>query len=92
MLEKETFTNPDVFNFINTNYIPVSIDVDKERDLATRYRIQGVPDLQFLSKEGAVISRWIGFTKADHLLNMLKFIHSDSYLKMNFKDFIKQQP
>lgn len=90
LLETKTFSNPDVSAYINENYIPVRVDVDKQRELAVRYRIQGVPDLRFLSKDGAVIGRWIGFTEPDHLLKLLKYIGTDSYLTMSFNDFNKK--
>lgn len=90
MLESKTFSNPDVSSYINENYIPVQVDIDKERKIAARYSIQGVPDLRFLSKDGAAIGRWIGFTEADHLLKLLKYVQTDSYLSMSFKDFAKK--
>lgn len=89
MLENKTFSDPAVADYINGNYIAVQVDIDKERKVAARYRIQGVPDLRFLSKDGAVIGRWIGFTEAGHLLKLLKYIQTDSYLTMSFKEFTK---
>ena len=91
LLEDETFKDAAVLNFINSNYIPVRVDVDKEKNIAARYRIRGVPDLRFLAKDGSAISRWVGFAKPDHLFKMLKFIYSDSYLKMNFNEFVAQR-
>ncbi len=90
MLESKTFSNPDISAYINENYIPVQVDIDKERKIAARYGIRGVPDLRFLSKDGASIGRWIGFTEADHLLQLLKYIQTDSYLTMSFNDFAKK--
>ena len=90
LLESKTFSNADVSAYINENYIPVRVDVDKDRRVAMRYRIQGVPDLRFLSKDGAEIGRWIGFTEADHLLQLLKYIQTDSYQAMSFDEFVQK--
>lgn len=90
MLESKTFSNPDVSAYINQNYIPVQVDVNKDREIAARYRIQGVPDLRFLSKDGSTIGRWVGFTEADHLLKLLKYVQTDSYLTMSFKEFVEK--
>jgi thioredoxin-related protein len=89
MLEQKTFSNPDVSAYINENFIPVQVDANKETKIAMRYRVQGVPDLRFLAKDGGPIGRWVGFTEADHLLNLLKYVQTDSYQKMSFKEFTK---
>jgi thioredoxin-related protein len=90
MLESKTFSNTDVSAYINENYIPVQVDIDKERKIAASFGIRGVPDLRFLARDGATIGRWIGFTEADHLLQLLKYVQTDSYLTMSFNDFAKK--
>ena len=90
LLESKTFSNPEVAGYINQNYIPVQVDIDRERKVAARYRIQGVPDLRFLSKDGEAIGRWMGFTEADHMLRLLKYIQTDSYLTMSFTEFTQR--
>jgi thioredoxin-related protein len=88
-LEKNAFSNSDVISYINENFVPVRVDLDQEPKLARRYRVQGVPDLRFLSPEGVDIARWPGYAETDHLLALLKFVHTDSYKKMNFTEFMK---
>lgn len=88
-LESNAFSSSQIINYINENFIPVRVNVDQDPKLAKRYRVQGVPDLRFLSAEGEDIARWPGYTEADHLLALLKFVHTDSYKKMNFTDFVK---
>jgi thioredoxin-related protein len=90
-LEKDTFSNADVADYINTNYTPVLIDSDKEKQLAARFRVQGLPDLRFLDARGQDIARWPGFIESGPLLDLLRFIHTDSYETMSFKDFLKNR-
>ncbi len=90
-LETTTFTDADVAEYINTNYTAVLIDSDKEKKLASRFRVQGLPDLRFLDPEGKSIARWPGYIESGPLLNLLRFIHTDSYETMNFREFVKQQ-
>lgn len=91
LLESKTFKDDAVINYINTNYQPVIINTDTERNLATRFGISGVPDLRFLTNEGNPIARWPGYIEAEQLLTLLKFVHTDSYLKMSYSDFKKQE-
>ena len=91
MLEKKTFTDKAVIDYLNTNYRPVWISTDKELRLAKQFSVSGVPDLRFLTHEGKAIARWPGYIEAKDLLNLLKFVHTDSYQKMSYREFIKQQ-
>jgi thioredoxin-related protein len=91
MLENKTFKNEAVIDYLNTNFHPVWIITDDERKLAQRFSITGVPDLRFLTHEGKEIARWPGYIEAKDLINLLKFVHTDSYQKMNYIDFLKKQ-
>jgi thioredoxin-related protein len=90
-LESKTFTNKAVIDYINTNYSPVLVNAGTERSLATRFGIQGVPDLRFLSPKGENIARWPGYIESERLLILLRYISTDSYKSMNFDDFAKEQ-
>ena len=90
-LEKNTFSDSGVVDYINSHFTPVRIDSDKEKKLAARFGVQGLPDLRFLDAEGKDIARWPGYIESGPLLNLLRFIHTDSYKTMNFRKFVKQQ-
>ena len=91
MLEARTFTDESVIDYINSNYTPVRVNAGKEFKVASRFGIQGVPDLRFLSPEGEGIARWPGFIESSRLLILLRYISTDSYKNMNFNDFAKNQ-
>ena len=88
-MENETLKNPAVIDYLNQNFIPVRVNSDKDRDLARNYYIRGLPSTWFVSETGEKISSLPGYISAEMLLNALKFIHTDSYKKMSFKDFIE---
>jgi thioredoxin-related protein len=88
-MEKETLTNLSVIDSLNNDFIPVLVNSDKERDLARDFYIRGLPSTWFVSETGEKISSLPGFITAEMLLNALKFIQTDSYKTMSFKDFIK---
>ncbi len=91
LLEANTFTDERVIDYINNNYTPVRVNAGKEIKIASRFGIQGVPDLRFLSSEGENIARWPGYIESARLLAMLQYIHTESYKKMKFSDFVKEQ-
>jgi len=88
-MEKETLKNSAVIDYLNQNFIPVRVNSDKDRDLARNYYIRGLPSTWFVSESGEKISSLPGYISAEMLLNALEFIHTDSYKKMSFKDFIE---
>lgn len=91
MLEKKTFSDKEVIDYINSNYTPIKINASKEFQLASKFGIQGVPDLRFLTPKGDKIARWPGFIETKRLLPLLQFIHTDSYETITYKDYLKQK-
>jgi len=90
-LEKTTFSDKTVANYINNNFIPVRINSERMPKVAARYGVQSFPDMRFLTPKGENIARWPGYIEAEQLLPLLKYIQTDSYLKMNYRDFLKSQ-
>jgi thioredoxin-related protein len=90
-LESKAFSDTTVIDYINANYTPVRVNIDKESKLAVRFGVQGVPDLRFLSPDGENIARWPGYIESNPLIIMLRYIATDSYKSKNFGYFVKEQ-
>ena len=91
LMDEKTFKDAEVAAYINSHYIPVRIDADRQTKIAARFGVQGFPDLRFLSARGEPVARWLGYVEAKHLLEMLKYVLTDSYKRMSFNDFVKRQ-
>ena len=89
-MEKETFQNPTVIAYINRNFVPVSVNSDKEQAIAEKYNVRGLPSTWFIAENGDRIGNRPGYIPADEMLRILKYIGSDSYQKMNFESFVEQ--
>ncbi|MBR9985971.1 MAG: thioredoxin family protein [Desulfosarcina sp.] len=87
-MEKETFQNPTVIAYINRNFVPISVNSDKQQDIAAKYRVRGLPSMWFISENGDRIGNRPGYIAADEMLKILKYIGSDSYLTMSFQAFM----
>jgi thioredoxin-related protein len=74
-MAKETFQNPAVVSYLNSNFIPVRVDTDKEPDTAMKYGITGLPSTWFLTEMGEAIGTVPGFIPPDTLLSMLKKVN-----------------
>lgn len=90
-MDKETYSNKMVISYLNKNFIPVKVNFDKEKKVTSQYKVNGLPTALFLSETGEQIGGQPGFIPADTLLPLLKFIQTDSYKQMKFKDFLNKK-
>jgi thioredoxin-related protein len=90
-MEKETFQNSAVIAYINRNFIPIKVNSDKDHQTTTDFNVTGLPSFWFLSEKGDRIGNRPGFIPANEMLSILKYIQSNSYLKMNFNTFLEEK-
>ena len=90
-MEKETFQNPTVIAYVNRNFVPISVNSDREQDIAAKYSVRGLPSTWFISENGDRIGNRPGYISADEMLKILKYIGSDSYLSMSFQAFLEKE-
>ena len=90
-MEKQTFQNSLVIDYMNTHFVPIKINTDKKKQLALKYRVRGLPSTWFLSENGETISNLPGYIQPSKMLLILKFINTDSYKKMSFEKFVEKE-
>jgi len=87
-MDQETFTDEDVAAYLDKNFITIKVNADKAKDLAASYQVQGLPMLWFVEPSGERIAAQPGFVTAKQLMTILKFIQTNAYKQMSFKDFL----
>jgi len=88
-LKKTTFADKDVLNYLNDNFISITIDTEKEKAFASQWGIKGLPTLWFLESDSSKISNLPGYVGPEQFLVILKYIRTQSYEKMSFAEFVK---
>ncbi len=88
-MDSTTFKDSNVIDYLNEHFISIKINTDKDREIAAKYFVRGLPTSWFVAENGIKISGLPGFVKAAAFINVLKFIHTDSYKKMTFAEFLK---
>jgi len=91
LMAKETFKDPAVIAYLNANYIPITVNSDKETGLAQKYRVQGLPLNWFLEENGEKIGNRPGYISPSDLISFLKFIHTNSYKTMTLSKFLRDR-
>jgi thiol-disulfide isomerase/thioredoxin len=68
----ETFTNPKVGDFFNSNFICLKLDMEKPEnsEFAGKYPVSAYPTVMFIDATGKIILKDVGYREADPLLDM----------------------
>ena len=88
-MEKRTFKDKSVISYLNKNFISIKVNSDKNRKIAQSYSIRGLPSTWFITETGENIGNRPGYMSPKDMLNVLKYIYTDSYKTMKFSEFIK---
>ncbi len=89
-LKKTTFKDEQVLAYLEENFISIQVNTDENKPLADKWRVKGLPTLWFLESTGDKINSMPGYIEAGRLLQILKYIHTQSYTTMEFHEFVKQ--
>lgn len=90
-MERKTFATMDVADYINAHFVPVHVDADLERDVASSFQVGAFPTCWFLSPAGKPIRVVPGFVPPMQYLSVLEYIDTDAYATMSFKAFMERK-
>jgi len=90
LMEKNTFSNSILARYVNENFIPVRVNSDKEKTLSRNFHIRGNPTNYFLTENFEIIGNLPGYLPPADLLNILKYVHTDSFKKMTLGEFLQK--
>ena len=72
VMEEDIFTQPDVFRYLNTNFLNFHADFDSAtgKTIAEIYEVEKLPTVLFLDPQGIVLERYTGMANPS-VLNSL---------------------
>ena len=70
-MNSETYTDVNVQDKLNSNYIPVIIDGDNHPELCSKYQVVSYPTFVILNSNGDVNKTIIGFQSVNDLLSKI---------------------
>jgi len=74
-LEQTTLAEPEMVKYINGNFVPVHIDVDHQKKVASILKVKSLPCTIVLSPDAEVLGRIEGYAKAPSLHKRLVTAH-----------------
>lgn len=91
-MERKVYQDSDVINFINQNYIPVIVDMDKEKQTVKQFGVNYTPTNVFVAPDGTTVLRGKGAIAKSRFERMLEFVAKEKYKTMKFDAYEKRQP
>lgn len=88
VMDAKTFKDDEVVKYLNENFVAIRVNSDRNKNLAAVYQVRGLPMSWFISEQGENIGGQPGYIPPETLLPLLKYIHTDSYKRMDFKKFM----
>ncbi|SHK42733.1 thioredoxin family protein [Epilithonimonas mollis] len=92
LMEKNVFTDKNVADFYNKNFINTRVDMEKGegRDLAMKYGVRSYPTFLFLNGEGEVVGKELGYIQSKEFLELGQKNNNPQLINTNLKEeFLK---
>lgn len=76
MLKKNTFSDSEVGELFNTNFISYAIDAEKGEgeEIAQKYHVSGFPTLLFVNSDGSVVKSTMGYHNPKQFIELGKSV------------------
>ncbi len=101
-MDKEVFPEQTVIDTIDKYYYAVRVDIESDKTIefngqkmtesqfGYRYRVRSTPTTFFVKPDGEIIGGQPGFLPADIFDQLLVYIGSDAYQRIEFKDYLEE--
>jgi len=78
-MKANVFTDPQVADYYNTNFINVSVDAEKGEGiaLAQKYGARGYPTFIFINSDGSIVKQTAGYHKAEKFLELARGVSNN---------------
>ncbi len=86
-MEAETFSRPEIAQFLNDHFVLIRTNIDKERKISADYYVRSLPTSWFLEPDGSKITNIPGYVDPETFSIILNYIDSGSYKTMTLKEF-----
>ena len=105
VMERETFSNPEVEKYLSEHFVAIRIDAENDADsigyqgrrytpasLAKSFGVRGYPSLAYLDEDGDLIALVPGYVPAQRFLPYLQYVQGNYYKRsMTFDEFFRRR-
>ncbi len=73
-----TFKDPGVVASLNKDFIPIKVDVDREKQTSAMFKVKLLPDTWFLAGDNEIIGHRPGYISPEQLKIILKMLMDEN--------------
>ncbi|WP_299890782.1 thioredoxin domain-containing protein [uncultured Lacinutrix sp.] len=89
-MDSESWSKEEVQSLMN-NYVPVKIDLDKNKSLALKYGVRGIPYVFIMDGNGKVIYQQMSYKPKNEVITLLnKYAISTQFLSQDLINYYKK--
>ena len=83
-MERKVYEDSKVISFINQHFIPVIVDLDKEKQTAKLFEVDYTPTHVFIAPDGSTALREKDVITKTRFERMLEYVAQEKYKTINF--------
>lgn len=90
-MDQESWSDPEVQKLM-ANYIPVQVDIDRDRVNAAKYAVRGIPFVFIMDGNGEVVFKSMSYMPREEVLELLKkYAVNTQFMQAEAINFYKHQ-
>lgn len=90
-MDQESWSDPEVQKLM-ANYVPVQVDIDRDRFSATKYAVRAIPFVFIMDGNGEVIFKSMSYMPREEVMEVLKkYAVNTQFLQAEAINYFKQQ-
>jgi thioredoxin 1 len=74
VMKEKTFKDLGIIDTLNEDFIPVKVDVDKDKEASAMFKVQLLPDTWFIAENTKIIGHRPGYISPEQLKAILKML------------------
>lgn len=91
LMDEKTFSDKEVADYINSHFIAMRVNAEKEQKVARSYRANRFPLNWFIDDEANPIGSQPGYIPPEQMVYMLKYVQTEGYETMKFSEFMEKK-
>lgn len=91
-MERKVYEDSKVISYINQHFIPVIVDLDKEKQTAKLFEVNYTPTHVFIAPDGSTALREKDVIKKSRFERMLEYVAEGKYKTIDFDTYEKSLP
>jgi thioredoxin-related protein len=91
-MERKVYKDSEIISFINQHFIPVEVDLNKEKPTAKLFEADYTPTHVFIAPDGSTVLREKDVITKTRFERMLKYVAEGKYKTMNFDTYETKAP